>query len=415
MKAVLLCAGKSTRTYPLTLTRPKPLLKVANKTILQHAIEQLSQLPIEELIIITGYKKEMIEEHAEKLRQKLGLSFGITFIEQKEQMGTGHALLQAKQKLASTDKIADKFMVINGDDFYFADDLKRLAKEKNAVLTAKAENPAQFGIIISQEGKEESKEKKILKKIIEKPKEFIGDSANTGCFVLTPQIFGYEKEIKKTERNEIELVDFVTKLAEKTEVACIEAKNWIPISYSWSLLEANKSLLSKIKTKINEKAVIENNVSIKGEVIVGKNSVIKSGAYIEGPAAIGENCSVGPNCHIRPFTSIGNNCRIGAGVEIKNTIIMDNSAVPHLSYIGDSVIGENVNIGAGTITANVRHDKDIIKTMLNRNLINTGMHKFGAIIGDNASLGIKTIIYPGRKIWPGKTTLPGEIVQKDIE
>ena len=101
---------------------------------------------------------------------------------------------------------------------------------------------------------------------------------------------------------------------------------------------------------------------------------------------------------------------------------MDNTAVPHLSYIGDSIIGENVNIGAGTVTANLRHDKGIIRTSVRKEiegqikeeLVETGLHKFGTVIGDNAKLGIKTIIYPGRQIWAGMTTKPGQIVDKDV-
>ena len=93
---------------------------------------------------------------------------------------------------------------------------------------------------------------------------------------------------------------------------------------------------------------------------------------------------------------------------------MDGSKIPHLSYIGDSVIGENVNLGAGTITANLRHDNGNIKSMIKEKLIDTKRRKFGAVIGDNVHTGINTSIYPGRKIWPGKTTLPGEVIKKDV-
>ncbi len=85
-----------------------------------------------------------------------------------------------------------------------------------------------------------------------------------------------------------------------------------------------------------------------------------------------------------------------------------------MSYIGDSILGDNVNLGAGTITANLRHDNANIKSPVKRDLINAGRRKLGTIIGNNVHTGIHTSIYPGRKIWPDKTTLPGEIIKKDV-
>ena len=99
---------------------------------------------------------------------------------------------------------------------------------------------------------------------------------------------------------------------------------------------------------------------------------------------------------------------------MKNSVLLPRTTIGHLSYCGDSVIGENVNFGAGTIIANLRHDSGNVKSMVRGVLVDSGRRKLGAIIGDNAKLGIHTSIYPGRKVWPGKTTLPGEIVKEDV-
>jgi bifunctional UDP-N-acetylglucosamine pyrophosphorylase/glucosamine-1-phosphate N-acetyltransferase len=138
-----------------------------------------------------------------------------------------------------------------------------------------------------------------------------------------------------------------------------------------------------------------------------------SGTYIKGNVIIGENCLIGPNCYLRGNTSIGNGCHIGQAVEIKNSIIMDNAKVPHLSYIGDSVIGKNSNLGAGTITANLKHDNENVRSVVKGKIVDTGRRKLGTIIADDVHTGINTTIYPGRKIWPGVSTLPGEIIDKD--
>ncbi|MCX6707175.1 MAG: sugar phosphate nucleotidyltransferase [Candidatus Woesearchaeota archaeon] len=398
-----MAAGKSIRTYPLTLTRPKPLLKVANKFILEHNLEQLQAAGLfSEIIIIIGYKGDMIKKQFGKKFGKMGL----TYVEQKEQLGTGHALMSVRNVVGK-----GQFIIMNGDDLYFADDIKRLAKEKYAVLVKKVNNLGSFGVYVAEKG--------FAKKLVEKPKEFVSDIANIGCYKIDSKVFDFS--IKRSERGELEITDFISELIKKDKVKCVEAANWFPIGYPWDLLAANEFLLSKIKKDI--KGVVEQNVVIKGGVMIGKGTLVKSGVYIEGPAIIGENCTLGPNAYIRASTSIGNNCKIGHETEIKNSIIMDNSAVPHLSYIGDSIIGENVNVGAGSVTANLRHDKSIIRTSMKKEiegqikeeLVETGLNKFGTVIGDNARLGIRTIIYPGRKIWPGKSTLPGQVVDKDVE
>jgi bifunctional UDP-N-acetylglucosamine pyrophosphorylase/glucosamine-1-phosphate N-acetyltransferase len=101
-------------------------------------------------------------------------------------------------------------------------------------------------------------------------------------------------------------------------------------------------------------------------------------------------------------------------VELKNSLLLDKTNVGHLAYVGDSVLGEKVNFGAGTIISNLRHDGKAHRTMVEGELIDTGRRKFGAIIGDGVHTGIHTAIYPGRKIWPGQTTRPAAVVDRDL-
>jgi UDP-N-acetylglucosamine diphosphorylase / glucose-1-phosphate thymidylyltransferase / UDP-N-acetylgalactosamine diphosphorylase / glucosamine-1-phosphate N-acetyltransferase / galactosamine-1-phosphate N-acetyltransferase len=399
MKAVILCAGKSTRTYPLTVTRPKPLLQVANKTLLEHALDQLVAVNIEEVILVVGYKHEMIRAYVEELKQKKQLPT-ISYVEQTEQKGTGHALIQAR------DKLTEPFLLLHGDDLYFADDIQKLLAHDNAMLVHPVSDPRQFGVCLTKEGGK-------LERIVEKPTEHVGDNVNIGCYKLHPDLFVHGAGVLPSDRGEIEIVDMITALTQHRDVMCVRASRWLPIPYSWSLLAANAYLLSRLKPK-NE-GVIEHHVTIKGAVSVGRGTVIKAGTYIEGPVVIGEKCTIGPNAYIRAPTSIGDRCKIGASVEIKNCVVMNNSNVPHLSYVGDSILGENVNVGAGAITANVRHDTATIKTMVKGELVDTGLTKFGTVVGDNARIGINTCIYPGRKIWSGCGTVPGAQVTKDIE
>ena len=185
------------------------------------------------------------------------------------------------------------------------------------------------------------------------------------------------------------------------------------ISYPWDLLAINEEIVNSLDASEIE-GVVKERVTIEGKIKLGKGSVILPGVYIEGNAIFGENCKIGPNCYIRGATSTGNKCHIGQAVEIKNSILMDNVSIGHLSYVGDSVICTKTNFGAGTITANLRHDGKNHRSMVEGSLVDTGRRKLGVIIGDNVHTGIHTSFYPGRKMWPGCATRPGEVVNEDI-
>ena len=391
IQAVIMAAGKSTRTWPLTLTIPKPLLKVMNKEIIKHNLDALQGL-VGEVIIIVGFKKEMI---IEEIGHKYG-KLKIRYAEQKRQLGTGHALKYV-EKL-----IKGKFIVIGGDDIFSRRDIRACLKHKYAVLGCKVGDPSRFGVFVVK-GKE-------VKKIVEKPEKFVSDIANTGLYVFDKSVF--EFKLRKSQRGEYEIVDYINALVKKESIVCEKVKgHWLSVGYPWDLIEANSVLVSEIKNDI--KCKVEKNVTIKGKLKAGRGTEILSGTYIKGNVVIGENCSIGPNCYLRGNTSIGNGCHIGQAVEIKNSVIMDNAKVPHLSYIGDSVIGENSNLGAGTTTANLKHDNKNVRSVVKGKIVDTGRRKFGTVIANDVHTGINTMIYPGRKIWPGTGTLPGEIINKD--
>jgi bifunctional UDP-N-acetylglucosamine pyrophosphorylase/glucosamine-1-phosphate N-acetyltransferase len=153
---------------------------------------------------------------------------------------------------------------------------------------------------------------------------------------------------------------------------------------------------------------------VKGDVVIEEGTTVKSGAYIEGPVFIDGESVIGPNCYIRAYTSLGKKVKIGNAVEIKNSIIMDGTNVGHLSYVGDSIIGQRSNFGAGTIIANLRHDNNSIFVTVNGQRTNSGRRKLGAIIGDDVKTGIGTSISPGIVLHQGAQTGVGVIVKRDI-
>lgn len=192
-----------------------------------------------------------------------------------------------------------------------------------------------------------------------------------------------------------------------TEADCFK------IEYSWDLLKLNEDVLDalpepEILGEVSELAQIDGNLQL------GEGSRILPGVLIEGNVVIGKNCKIGPNAYIRGNTSIGDNCIIGNAVEVKNSVIYPNTSVSHLSYVGDSIIGYHVNIGAGTIISNYRHDTRKHRSLFQGELIDTGRDKLGAIIGDGVRTGINTSVYPGRKIGKGRTTMPGQVITTDL-
>jgi NDP-sugar pyrophosphorylase family protein len=231
---------------------------------------------------------------------------------------------------------------------------------------------------------------------------------------LNTRVFELFDQLKVSPRGEYELTDTLQLLVKETKIKLLATTDyWIPIGYPWHILEAVEYFVPKIESQIE--GTVEENVTIKGKVILPKSSTIKAGTYIEGNLIVGENSTIGPNAYLRDNVVVGSNCKVGFAVELKNSVIGSGTQIPHLSYLGDSILGNNVNFAGQSMATNFRHDSANIKTPIKGVMTDTGRMKFGTVIGDNAMLGANTVIYPGRKIWPGKTTLPAQTVDRDVE
>ncbi|MBQ3241052.1 MAG: hypothetical protein IJB00_07725 [Akkermansia sp.] len=160
-----------------------------------------------------------------------------------------------------------------------------------------------------------------------------------------------------------------------------------------------------IRGRIHPLAVVE------GVLQLGEGSEIRPGTVIEGHVRIGRNCRIGPNAYLRGETSVGDNCVIGNAVEVKSSIIGNGVFISHLSYVGDSVLGDDINVGGGCIFSNFRHDAGEIRMPWQGSLTPTGRIKLGCLIGDHARIGCKCVILPGRVIPPATHTAPGTVIR----
>jgi UDP-N-acetylglucosamine diphosphorylase/glucosamine-1-phosphate N-acetyltransferase len=391
MKAVVLAAGEGVRLQPITATRPKHLIKVGGKPILEQCLDALKTCGVTETIIVTHYMGDAIRQYFGD-GEKLGLK--ITYVEQAEMIGTGNAV-SAVEPYVDGD-----FVLVYGDLLFAPDAVKNMIHsyetEKAAAVMAvvPVEKPESYGIV-------ELENEKAVKRIIEKPAvgEAPSNLANAGLYVFSKEIFGKLKRTKASVRGEWELTDALSLLIkdEKTVLATkISKDDWIDIGRPWDLLEANSWVLKRMEHKVC--GTVENGAHLIGPVTVAETARIRSGAYIEGPTFIDEGSDIGPNCYIRPCTSIGKNVRVGNACEIKNSIIMDQTHVGHLSYVGDSILCESCNLAAGTITANLRLDDEPVKMLVKGEVVDTGRRKLGAILGDNVKTGINALLMPGVKV-----------------
>ncbi len=395
MKVVILAAGEGTRMRPLTASRPKVMLPIANKPMMEHTINAAMEAGVRDFLIVTGYREDAIMEH---FRDGNHRGISVEYVHQEKQLGTAHAIGCAK------DFVKGHFIVLNGDMLVSTEHIRHLvSRDEDAIISVKkVEDPSHFGVIET--------DGEMVTKIIEKPTNPPTDLANAGIYLFNDIIFDYIDRTESSPRGEYEITDSLQMMIDDDCHVGYEIleSEWIDIGRPWDMLDANKVLLENPDN--TREGTVEPFATLQGGVRVGKNTIIRNGAYIVGPVIIGENCDIGPNCFIRPSTAIGNDVHIGNAVEVKNSIIMDGTKIGHLTYLGDSVIGMSCNFGAGTKVANLRHDNRNVKSLVKGKVVDTGRRKLGVIMGDDVHTGINTSINIGTVMEPGSSTMPGEVV-----
>ncbi|MDD1768100.1 MAG: NTP transferase domain-containing protein [Methanomassiliicoccales archaeon] len=401
MKALVLAAGEGTRLRPLTSNIPKPLLVVAGKPFLSHVFHALSSAGVKDIVLLVGWKANRIKEYyGDGSREGIK----IHYLEQRERMGTAHAIGVAEKT------ITGPFICVNGDVVITESDAKEMLavyeRKKSTVMgTVTVKDPRRFGVAEITGGK--------LKRIIEKPQTPPTDLINAGIFVFDQGIFKEIRLTDKSPRGEYEITDTLNRMARSEEILVHKLKgDWIDVGRPWDLLKANEILMSRMKGRIE--GTVEDGTHIIGEVVIEKGARVRSGSYIEGPVYISESCDVGPNCYIRPSTCLGPKCRIGNAVEVKNSIIMSGSHVPHHNYVGDSIIGERCNLGAGTKVANLRFDGKTVKVSFGGKTIDSERRKLGVIMGDNVKTGINSMLDSGTIIWEDAVIGPGALARGNV-
>jgi bifunctional UDP-N-acetylglucosamine pyrophosphorylase/glucosamine-1-phosphate N-acetyltransferase len=405
LKAVILAAGRGVRLEPLTLTRPKHLIPVGGKPLLEWLLKSLRPSGVKEALIIVFYLEEQIREYF-GTGSELGLD--LSYVTQKDIMGTADAIGMAERYVED-----ENFLAVYGDLLVSEEAIRKTlsagASGDAVMATVPVDEPSLYGVV-------EVKEDRIVR-IVEKPQPGKEPSnlANAGIYVLPPEVFEYIRKTGRSPRGEYEVTESLQRFVDDgydLKPAVIPREDWLDIGHPWNLLDANERLLGRLGGGVE--GTVEDGVHLIGPVRIEEGARVRSGSYIEGPVLIGRGSDIGPNCYLRPCTSIGEEVRIGNACEVKNSIIMDRTHVAHLSYVGDSVIGAGCNFGAGTITANIRFDKKNIKMNIKSERVDSGKRKLGTFMGDNVQTGINVNLMPGVKVGHGSWIAPGLTVYEDV-
>ncbi|MCS7266064.1 MAG: sugar phosphate nucleotidyltransferase [Armatimonadetes bacterium] len=405
-KAVILAAGLSTRTYPLTVKKPKPLLKLANEPNLSHILRGLKFAGIEHVIIVVGFERQQIEG-------KFGNSFEgirIDYTLQEQALGTGHAVLQAESFVKG-----EPFMVLNGDDLLLPDALRDGSKTVPSLIVAWHHQPQRFGVVDVANG--------YVHRIHEKPKEAPPKAmVSTGAWTLPPEAIDWLKKLKPAEDNEIRLPDIMPNLVQIGLKAVVTEDGWMPVTYPWDVLLATKHLLNlwgsrKVEILLKPAKVlgeVSPMAELVGEVRIEEGVKIGAGAKVVGPAIVGKGSVVEEGCDV-VRTVIGENCHIKRGSHLEDCVLLDNVKVGEDAELEWSVIGDNVVIGNGVKVFSKVPTGITVRSVIKSQLIDTGMERLGCIIGDNARIGDRSILYPGTKVWVDKVVFPKTEVVEDVK
>lgn len=363
-QAVILAAGEGNRLRPFTAYKPKAMLSIAGKPVLQYVIEALAQNGIRDIVLVVGYKREQIFDYIGS-----GDQFGvnITYVTQEKQLGTAHALAQAQNL------VNDEFLVLSGDKLIDASTIAQFVKVKSdAMLIKRVENPDRYGVVDIEDG--------LVKGIVEQPPEPKSNMVSMRIYALSKQVFSFIE-------SELVLSNVFNKMITqgKPVYAYESDAPWLDIIYPWDILTQNGLFLHRIKAEMG--GTVERGVYIKGPALVGKDTVIRSGSYIVGPIIIGSGCTIGPNACILSPVSIGDNVTIASFAEIRNSVISDDTNIESSCTIHDSVIDKGCVIG-GHFTALGRETE--VKVNGEHHLVT-----IGAMLGEGCTINSGVVAQPG--------------------
>ena len=393
MKVILLAAGRSKRLKPIA---DKNFLEFAGKPLIQHQLDFLARAGFEDVVIVGG------AHNLDRLKK-----LGHAVVEQKNlEEGMAGGVLAAEEAVGG-----DSILIVSTNDVVDPEAfelIKNVDDSYDSFLVGKEVESYFPGGYLSTEGDQ-------ITGIVEKPGEG-NEPSNLVNIVIhfhhkSRELFEALKKTdsEKDDRYEVAL-DALIKSGLKMK-ALPYSGYWQPIKYPWHVLSVMDHFLDNLDTN-TEKAEIAETATIRGKVYLEEGVKIMDNAVIHGPVFIGKNTIIGSNSLIRN-SNIGADCLIGYATEVARSCV-GNSVWTHTNYIGDSIIGNNVSFGAGSVTGNLRLDEGNISVDIRGNRTDSNRNKFGIVTGDHIRCGINTSFMPGVKIGNSVCVGAGITVSKDV-
>jgi bifunctional UDP-N-acetylglucosamine pyrophosphorylase/glucosamine-1-phosphate N-acetyltransferase len=406
LKALVLAAGKGERLLPITEHCPKVLVPLVGRPLIDYLMDDLAQLRLDEIVVVLGHRSDLVKNHLGD-----GSRYGtkVSYVHQKRLTGEAEALLVAEELLSGE----NSFLVVDGDFVAgsgLVEKTMNVGLSKDADITValtQVSDPSQYGVV--KLGKDDR-----LLDIIEKPPRAKAPSnlAVSSAYLFKPSIFDGLHKIHHLER----AMAMMMKSGAKGYGAIWDGE-WIDIGRPWDLLRGNQFLIQRMFAKEpghkDATAQIAASAILEVPFYIGPHARIMDNARV-AKAYIDEDGTVGTNSLVRDYSYVGRKSVVGFASEVKSSIVMDETNIGHLAYVGDSIVGRKCELGAGAITANTRFDQGTISMYIGSQKIDSGRTRLGAVIGDGAQIGVNVSIYPGRKIGSGVWVPPGTVVLRNL-
>lgn len=393
MQTVVLAAGSGTRMRPFTDTQPKPTLPIAGRPLLSHTLSGAVKAGASRLIVVVSRRTSAVQAAIGDAVDGVP----VEYVTQTEQRGTADAVAAALDALAP-----GPFVVLNGDSLYDETAMATLYESTPAVGSFRVDDPQSYGVLTVSDGR--------VTGVTEKPTAPQSDLINAGAYALPEEVQQW-LDVPESERGELEFTDVLSRACDAFEVTPVTFERWLDVGRPWDLLAANEWKVPEVESRIE--GTVHEDAVLSGNVHVAADATVRSGVVVDGPAYVDSGATVGPNAYLRGTTYVGPGAKVGHAVEVKNSVLMADATVGHLSYVGDSILGRETNFGAGTKVANLRHDGQPVQLTVKGERVSTGRRKFGVVLGDGAKTGINTSLNAGVTLSTGAATTPGEVVTRD--
>jgi UDP-N-acetylglucosamine diphosphorylase / glucose-1-phosphate thymidylyltransferase / UDP-N-acetylgalactosamine diphosphorylase / glucosamine-1-phosphate N-acetyltransferase / galactosamine-1-phosphate N-acetyltransferase len=388
MQAVILAAGEGRRLRPLTRNRPKVMLPVGGRPILEHVITALAACDVRDLTFVVGHRRESIQSHFGD-----GRDWGvrITYAVQERQLGTGHALRVGLEAQRPT----EPFLVLAGDNHVREGLVRDLlaAPGAAAVATTRSGEAAKYGVVHVEGDR--------VTRIEEKPPEPMTRLISTGIYRLPPLIYDYlggpegtalTDAVNRAVHAGLELVNVPTEDA------------WQDAVYPWDLLDLNDRVLRDLESDARH-AELDAGVITIGECRFGAGTRVRHGSYIIGPVLVGRNCDIGPNVVMKGPVTLGDHVRVGPFTEIEDSLVMDSVHIDTGAIVRHAIVDDGARLGPRVSMdrgpAILDEDEGLIRT-----------DRLGAVIGQDAFLGANVVLEPGAIIGNESSVAPNRVARR---